>query len=824
MRLLKFFWWSIVAVVCGLLLGLSGAFLYLSPNLPSVDALRNIQLQIPLRVFSSDGKLIAEFGEMRRSPIRFADIPPNFIHALLSAEDDNFANHYGVDPSSLMRAASQLVKSGHIQSGGSTITMQVAKNYFLTSERSFSRKTTEILLALQIERQLTKDEILELYVNKIYLGNRAYGIEAAAQVYYGKSIRDLSVAQMAMIAGLPKAPSRFNPLANPVRAKERRDWILGRMFKLGKIDQNTYQVALAEPINASYHVQSPEVNAPYIAEMARAEMVGRYGSEAYTEGFRVTTTVPSNLQEDANKAVQDGLIEYDQRHGYRGPESRFPGLTRDGWVQELTKQRPISGLEPAIVSQVDKTGIHVLTRNGEKEETVAWDSMKWAKAFLNTNSVGANPKQPSDVAHVGDLVRVQRQPDNSLKFSQIPQAQSALVSLDPHNGAIRALVGGFAFEQSNYNRAMQAKRQPGSSFKPFLYSAALDNGYTAASLVNDAPIVFVDEAVDKVWRPKNDTGTFLGPIRLREALYKSRNLVSIRLLQSLGVNTAINYITRFGFNKQDLPPNLSLALGTATLTPMEIVSGWSTFANGGYKVSPYLIDKIEDREGKTLFVANPPTVPANDPNPKAVNEAMVSNATTYAAPETPALTANTVPNALDTSGAPPTPAVAPRIVDGRTTYILNSMLQDVIKRGTGRRALSMNRPDIAGKTGTTNDSKDAWFSGYNGDYVTTVWTGFDQPESLGRHEFGGTVALPIWMSYMSAALKDKPPHVQAEPDGILSLRIDPVSGRSATPSTAGAFFELFKSEDTPPSVNELNGGPAPGSPLPADESAPIDLF
>uniref|UniRef100_UPI004038A923 penicillin-binding protein 1A n=1 Tax=Pseudomonas bambusae TaxID=3139142 RepID=UPI004038A923 len=824
MRLLKFFWWSIVAVVCGLLLGLSGAFLYLSPNLPSVDALRNIQLQIPLRVFSSDGKLIAEFGEMRRSPIRFADIPPNFIHALLSAEDDNFANHYGVDPSSLMRAASQLVKSGHIQSGGSTITMQVAKNYFLTSERSFSRKTTEILLALQIERQLTKDEILELYVNKIYLGNRAYGIEAAAQVYYGKSIRDLSVAQMAMIAGLPKAPSRFNPLANPVRAKERRDWILGRMFKLGKIDQNTYQVALAEPINASYHVQSPEVNAPYIAEMARAEMVGRYGSEAYTEGFRVTTTVPSNLQEDANKAVQDGLIEYDQRHGYRGPESRFPGLTRDGWVQELTKQRPISGLEPAIVSQVDKTGIHVLTRNGEKEETVAWDSMKWAKAFLNTNSVGANPKQPSDVAHVGDLVRVQRQPDNSLKFSQIPQAQSALVSLDPHNGAIRALVGGFAFEQSNYNRAMQAKRQPGSSFKPFLYSAALDNGYTAASLVNDAPIVFVDEAVDKVWRPKNDTGTFLGPIRLREALYKSRNLVSIRLLQSLGVNTAINYITRFGFNKQDLPPNLSLALGTATLTPMEIVSGWSTFANGGYKVSPYLIDKIEDREGKTLFVANPPTVPANDPNPKAVNEAMVSNATTYAAPETPALTANTVPNALDTSGAPPTPAVAPRIVDGRTTYILNSMLQDVIKRGTGRRALSMNRPDIAGKTGTTNDSKDAWFSGYNGDYVTTVWTGFDQPESLGRHEFGGTVALPIWMSYMSAALKDKPPHVQAEPDGILSLRIDPISGRSATPSTAGAFFELFKSEDTPPSVNELNGGPAPGSPLPADESAPIDLF
>jgi penicillin-binding protein 1A len=812
-RLLKFFWWSLVAVVCGLLLVLSGAYLYLSPSLPSVDALRSIQLQIPLRVYSSDGKLIAEFGEMRRSPIRFAEIPPNFINALLSAEDDNFANHYGVDPSSLMRAASQLVKSGHIQSGGSTITMQVAKNFFLTSERSFSRKATEILLALQIERQLTKDEILELYVNKIYLGNRAYGIEAASQVYYGKSIRDASLAQMAMIAGLPKAPSRFNPLANAARAKERRDWILGRMFKLGKIDDKAYQTALAEPLNASYHVPTPEVNAPYIAEMARAEMVGRYGSDAYTEGFRVTTTVPSDLQEHANRAVQDGLIEYDQRHGYRGPESRFPGMTREGWTTELTKQRPISGLEPAIVTQIDKTGLRVLTHNGEMEETVAWDTMKWARPYLNTNSLGAAPRSAADVAHVGDLIRLQRKPDGTPKFSQVPNAQSALVSLDPQNGAIRALVGGFAFEQSNYNRAIQAKRQPGSSFKPFIYSAALENGYTAASLVNDAPIVFVDEYLDKVWRPKNDTNTFLGPIRLREALYKSRNLVSIRLLQALGVERTIDYISRFGFNKADLPRNLSLALGTATLTPMEIVTGWSTFANGGYKISPYLIQKIENRDGATLFTANPPTVPA-------VDSKTAPNTSTYAVSDGPALTTNVTPAVVD----PAAPAVAERIVDGRTTFILNSMLEDVIKLGTGRRALSMNRPDIAGKTGTTNESKDAWFTGYNADYVTTVWTGFDQPESLGRREFGGTVALPIWMNYMSAALKDKPPHTQAEPDGILSLRVDPISGRAATPNTPNAFFELFKSEDTPPSVNELGNGVVPGSPLPADESAPIDLF
>ncbi|WP_371856287.1 penicillin-binding protein 1A [Pseudomonas sp. Irchel s3b5] len=812
MRLLKFFGWSIVAVFCGLLLGLSGAFLYLSPGLPSVEALRSIQLQIPLRVYSSDDKLIAEFGEMRRTPIRFADIPPNFINALLSAEDDNFANHYGVDPSSLMRAATQLIKSGHIQSGGSTITMQVAKNFFLTSERSFSRKTTEILLALQIERQLTKDEILELYVNKIYLGNRAYGIEAAAQVYYGKSIRDVSLAQMAMIAGLPKAPSRFNPLANPARSKERRDWILGRMYKLGKITEADYTTAVNEPLNASYHVPTPEVNAPYIAEMARAEMVGRYGSDAYTEGFRVTTTVPSNLQELANTALHEGLITYDRRHGYRGPESRLPGKTREAWATELTKQRTISSLEPAIVTQVDKNGLQVLTRTGQ--ETVSWDTMKWARPFLNTNSMGPNPKQPSDVAQVGDLIRVQRQPDNSLKFSQIPQAQGALVSLDPQNGAIRSLVGGFAFEQSNYNRAMQAKRQPGSSFKPFVYSAALDSGYTASSLVNDAPIVFVDEYLDKVWRPKNDTNTFLGPIRLREALYKSRNLVSIRLLQAMGVGKTIDYITRFGFNKQDLPPNLSLALGTATLTPMEIATGWSTFANGGYKITPYIIDKIESRNGDTLFRANPPSVPQGG----AASDGI-------AVPATEAITVNATPSEIPgTTPAPQTPAVAERIVDGRTTYILNSMLQDVIKLGTGRRALALGRSDIAGKTGTTNESKDAWFSGYNADYVTTVWTGFDQPESLGRKEFGGTVALPIWINYMGAALKDKPPHTQAEPEGLLSLRVDPISGRAASPGTPGAYFELFKAEDTPPSVNELSNGTAPGSPLPADEAAPIDLF
>ncbi len=803
MRLLRFFCWSCLAVFCGLVLSFSGAFLYLSPSLPSVESLRSIQLQIPLRVYSSDAKLIAEFGEMRRSPIAFADIPQDFISALLAAEDDNFANHYGVDLTSLMRAATQIVKSGQIQSGGSTITMQVAKNFFLTSERSFSRKINEILLALQIERELSKNEILELYVNKIYLGNRAYGIEAAAQVYYGKSIRDTSLAQMAMIAGLPKAPSRFNPLVNPTRALERRDWILGRMYNLGRIDKQRYDEALAEPINVSYHVPAPELVAPYIAEMARAEMVGRYGSEAYTEGFNVTTTVPSDLQIAANSAVREGLIAYDQRHGYRGPESRLPGMTKENWLSELSKQVSLGGLEPAIVTSVEKSGILVLLRNGE-EQAVAWDSMKWARPFLNTNSLGPRPQQPADVSQIGDLIRVQRQDDGSLHFVQLPAAQSALVSLDPNSGAIRALVGGFSFEQSNYNRAAQAKRQPGSSFKPFVYSAALDKGYTAATLVNDAPIVFADDALSQVWRPKNDNNTFLGPIRLREALYRSRNLVSIRLLQDLGINSTLSYIERFGFERKDLPPNLSLALGTASLTPMEIAEGWSTFANGGYKVEPYLIERIEDRNGKQLFNANPAQTPAG-----IELRAQQSNATLI----------------VGDQPLPAEPILAEQIIDGRTAYIMTSMLQDVIKRGTGRRALALGRNDLAGKTGTTNESKDSWFSGYNGDYVTTVWAGFDQPESLGRHEYGGTVALPIWMNYMGAVLKDRPNHLPKEPKGLLTLRVDPISGRAAAPGTPDAYFELFKSEDSPPPMSELEPGMGvPGSPLPADEMAPIDLF
>ena len=815
MRFLKFFLWSCLTIFCGLLLSLSGAYLYLSPNLPSVDSLRSIQLQIPLRIYSNDDKLIAEYGEMRRNPISFNDIPEDFIAALLAAEDDNFANHYGVEVSSLMRAATQLLKSGHIQTGGSTITMQVAKNYFLTSERSFSRKINEILLALQIERELSKNEILELYVNKIYLGNRSYGIEAAAQVYYGKSIRDLNLAQMAMVAGLPKAPSAFNPLANPQRAKERRDWILGRMYRLGKIDETRYQQALAEDVDATYHGSSPELDAPYIAEMARAEMVGRFGSAAYTDGFRVYTTVTSNRQIAANQALANGLMEYDRRHGYRGPEGHLKTNDRDDWLKELGNYRTQGDLIPAVVSDVSKDTITVLLRDGG-EQSVSWESMKWARPHLNTNSLGPQPKAPSDVVKPGDVIRVQVTGE-TVRFAQVPQAQGALVSLDPADGSIEALSGGFSFGQSNYNRAIQAKRQPGSSFKPFIYSAALDAGFTPATLVNDSPIVFVEQGQDRVWRPKNDNNTFLGPIRLREALYKSRNLVSIRLLQTLGIPHTLDYIKRFGFKSEDLPPNLSLALGTATLTPMEIATGWTAFANGGYKIEPYLIERIEDRDAKVIFTANPARVPERTPaNPDLLNEDAFG-ALTYAQNDT----------ALDRGSALATEhRYAEQIIDERTAYIMTSMLQDVIKRGTGRAALSMSRNDLAGKTGTTNESKDSWFSGYNADIVTTVWAGFDQPQSLGRREYGGTVALPIWMKYMSAVLDGTPEHAPAEPAGILTLRIDPKSGRAAAPGTPDAYFEIFRSEDSPPGMDgEMTPGSVlPDSPLPASEAAPMDLF
>ena len=799
MRLLLILFWLLVAVASGPLLAISGVALYLSPNLPDVDTLRDVKLQTPLRIYSTDHKLIAEFGEMRRLPISFDQIPQGFIDAILAAEDDNFLHHHGVDPTSLIRAVSELITTGQPRTGGSTITMQVAKNFFLTNERVFSRKLNEILLALQIERQLSKQEIFELYVNKIYLGNRAYGIEAAAHVYYGKPIAELPLAELAMIAGLPKAPSAYNPIANPERARIRRDWILSRMLHLGSIDQQAYDQAIASPDSARNHGANPELEAPYVAEMVRQDMIDRFGNAAYTDGYHVYTTVDSQLQTQANRAVRDGLIAYDQRHGYRGPEAEHPDAGPDQLSLLLRGIPALGGLHPAIVSEVGKDTVSIILRNGNSG-SIEWDAMRWARPYLTANSMGPNPRKPADILKRGDVIRViPLETPGSYRLSQRPAAQSALISLSPQDGSIQALMGGFSFLQSNYNRVTQARRQPGSAFKPFLYSAALDHGYTPASLTNDAPLVFNDGHQAEDWRPRNSGGDFLGPIRLREALYRSRNLVSVRLMMDVGVDESLTYIERFGFNRSDLPRHLASSLGTPELTPLQMAVGYAVIANGGHAVEPWLIDRIENSQQQVVEF----TRPAVTAEALAAHQRRLD---AYAG--------------LNTEQTPPQAQAAEQVIDPRTIYQLNSMLQDVITRGTGSRARELRRNDLAGKTGTTNDQKDGWFAGYNGDLATVVWVGFDQPTPLGRREYGSTTALPIWTQFMAAALEGRPNHSQPQPEGMVSVRVDPYTGRTARPGTPGAFLEIFKEEDMPPSYNELEIGGYSSD----DALTPLELF
>jgi penicillin-binding protein 1A len=785
--------WLLLSTVTGALLILVSAYLYLSPKLPPVDVLKDVQLQIPLRIYTEDERLIGEFGEKRRTPVSFKQIPPLFVSAMLAAEDNRFFDHHGVDIKGLLRAASQLLLSGSIQTGGSTITMQVAKNYFLSFEQTFSRKFNEILLALQIERELPKNEIFELYVNKIFLGNRAYGIEAAAQVYYGKSIHELNLAQLAMIAGLPKAPSSFNPLANPARALIRRDWILDRMLSLDTISQTDHDEAVNSPISAIYHGPKVELEAPYVSEMVRKDMLRRYGRQTYTAGYRVYTTVNSKLQKAASDAVVKGLSSYDKRHGYRGPEKSLPIVVNDLgeqdhsiWLAALKKTRQPGNFVPAIVTNVKDNSASVLLADGSQIDLDWENGLKSNRRYKTVNSMGARPRIAGDIVKVGDLIRIQQKINQQWQLSQLPAAQAALVSLDANNGAILSLIGGFNYGQSKFNRITQATRQPGSNFKPFVYTAALANGFTPASIINDAPIVFDDAGLESTWRPANDSGKFYGPTRLRYALFKSRNLVSIRLLRSLGITKALAYLENFGFKSDQLPRDLSLALGSHSVTPLEIVSGYSVLANGGYKVEPFLIDRIENDNGEMLYVAEPDTAcryckkdkteAADDIEELATMEDILEQ------PETEF--ENFLPSAK-------------RVIEPRVAYIIDSMMRDVVKKGTGRRALSLNRNDLAGKTGTTNGPTDAWFSGYGGGVVTTAWLGFDRNGLLGRREFGGTAALPIWVDYMEEALRDRPETVLKQPEGVVSVKIDPTTGLLAKPGQSDAIFEIFLEELAP---------------------------
>ena len=799
-------WLSILSILGGTLVCAS-VYIYLSPKLPSVEVLKQVKLQTPLRIYSQDNKLIGEFGEKRRTPILYEEVPPLFIKAIYAAEDDRFMFHHGVDIKGLLRATSQLLRSGQIQTGGSTITMQVARNFFLSRNQTFMRKFSEILLALQIERELSKQEILSLYINKIYLGNRAYGIEAAADVYYGKRIQDLNLAQLAMIAGLPKAPSTFNPIVNPSRALIRRNWILKRMLDLEYIDQETYDQAVNEPLTEKYHGLTLEVHAPYIAEMVRQEAMQLYGNSAYTDGYKIYTTVDGRLQEKAQAAIQEGLRGYDLRHGYRGPEKKLPLLNGNDfneWLKILKNTPEYANQLPAGVTDVDNEQIEAVLSGGEKI-SIAWENgLKQARPYLSADAMGQLPSSPRDVVHVGDLIRVIKIQEK-WHFTQVPDAQAALVALSPTDGAIKALVGGYDFRQSKFNRATQAKRQPGSNFKPFIYSAALENGFTAASVINDAPIVFEDNNVDS-WRPENDSGKFFGPTRLRNALTHSRNLVSIRLLRVLGVAKAIKYVERFGFDTSNWTEDLSLALGTHELTPMEIVRGYAMLANGGYRIEPYVITSVHNVYNEEIYKANPLRVCENCAEVAEYDSEEDHN--------------QDQPKEQTDSAMPRN---APPIMDKRVAYIMNDILKDVIKFGTGRSALDLKRSDIAGKTGTTNGPKDAWFSGFNRDLAATTWVGFDQNTVLGKREFGGSAALPIWKDFMRIAIGELPEHSLSQPDGIVSIKIDPTSGERASPGQENAIFEIFRKETVPAEI-EAMPGTSTSMPSSGGEGLPEDLF
>lgn len=814
--LAKFFKFVLWSAFTGLFAGVIGAavvYYQLQPNLPSTENLKHVKFQVPLRVYSAEGLLMAEFGEKRRIPLAYPEIPERMVQAFLAAEDDRFFEHPGVDYQGLIRAAVNLLMTGEKGQGGSTITMQVARNFYLSSEKTYIRKLNEILLALQIERDLPKQEILALYLNKIYLGNRAYGIGAAAQIYYGKSVEQLTLPQIAMIAGLPKAPSKFNPIINPERAIQRRDHVLGRMRDLDMIPEEEYRAALAEGVSASLRQTQTEMDAPYVAEMVRSHMYERYGADAYTEGFSVHTTVQSRLQDAAQEGVRKALQEYDLRHGYRGPEQHFelPEPPADADLDGLlADHHRVGDLTPALVTAVAEQQAELFLSEGERL-TLTWEGLEWARPYIDENRRGEKPKTAAEILRPGDLIRilpVEASDDTPAhwRLAQIPEAAGALVSVDPDDGAIRALVGGYDFFHSKFNRVIQARRQPGSGFKAIIYSAALEAGYSAASLINDAPVVFNDTSLEGAWRPENYSGKFFGPTRLRHALTKSRNLVSIRLLRAMGVEFALEHAKNFGFDPAQLPHNLSLALGSGGVTPLEMAGAYAVLANGGYRVTPYLITRITDSADREIFLADParvceecPEIEEPSPPPGSATADQPSGTTAPEQAPGPAPGPAQEPTA-------PAPKHAVRGISPENHYLMNSMMRDVITHGTGRKAMVLGRKDLAGKTGTTNEQRDAWFNGFQRRLVAIAWVGFDSSKPLGRGEVGGRAALPAWIYFMGQALDGVPEHHLGMPEGMITVRIDPATGKRAPISQKDAIFEVFRADNAPQESVTTGGG------------------
>jgi penicillin-binding protein 1A len=753
--------WALVSLFFLLIVCLSTLYLYLETQLPNVESLKTVQLQVPLRIYTQDGKLIQEYGEKRRIPLTYEQIPPTLIHALIATEDQRFFDHSGVDVFGLARATVKMVQTGTKSQGGSTITMQVARNFFLNRKKTFLRKFNEILLAMKIDQELSKEKILELYLNKIYLGNRAYGVGAAAKIYYGKSLKELNLAELAMIAGLPQAPSTQNPIANPAAAKKRRDHVLERLYEEKYITKAQYEEAINQPITAKYHGNNVEVSAPYVAEMIRQSLFDHFGPDAYTKGYKVYTTIKGPLQKTANEVIENNLLAYDHRHGYRGPVARAKDIHKKSVeeIHQLLANYPtINDLQPAVILTTNAREATASTSSGHVF-TIPWDGMSWARPALKRGWVGKSPTEANQIVAIGDIVYV-RFYKNQWNLVQIPQIEAALVALDPNNGAIETLVGGLNFQKSKFNRAIQAGRQPGSSFKPFIYAAALNKGYTLATLVNDAPIVVDDPSQSNLWRPHNDKLKFNGPTRLKDALVHSLNMVSIRILDDIGINYAIDFVSHFGFQKKQLPHGLSLALGTLSVSPMDMAAAYAVFANGGYKIEPYLIDHITDNDGKVLLQAKPAYV-CNDCSASHKDPDMI----------------------------------APRVIPEDIAFLMNSALQDVIQHGTAHDATILNRKDIAGKTGTTNEQVDAWFAGYNPNLVVTTWVGYDTPHPL--HEYASRLALPIWIDFMRVALKGMPDQEIRQPENVVATRIDPYSGLLANPNQPNAIIEYFRKNEVP---------------------------
>ncbi len=768
MILLKWALWAITSLFFAVFMGLSGAFLYLNPQIPEISSFTEVALKAPLRILSHDDQLIQEYGE-RLIPIRYEDIPPRFINAILDTEDKRFFEHSGIDVITLLNASWQLLaNAGEIRSGASTITMQLVKNISGDSEVRFIRKFKEMLLAIKLERALSKEEILSLYLNMIPFGKHAYGIQAAAFTYYGKDINDLNLAQTAMLAGIPKAPEAGNPINGPKRAIERRNLILRRMLEQGSITQTEFESARREPISASVFSRQIELPALYVAEQVRTEILDRFGREAYTAGLVVHATVDSQMQRAAEAALIQKLNEYDRRHGYRGPERK--GLFSAGTVDpELTsgfadalralETVPILGDQwPALVLRSDDQTLTAITATGERV-TIDWEGLRWARPYIDADRRAPAPKRSADIAAPGDLIRIERS-EGGWRLGQVPSIQGALVALEPSTGAVRALAGGYDFNLKQFNHALQARRQPGSNIKPFYYAAALSEGATAASLYNDAPVVLPGGELEEKYRPKNSGSDFRGTLTLREALYRSVNLASLRVLLDLGIDKAIDHMARFGFDPTMFPRNVQVAFGGGTIatTPLDIARGYAIFANGGVPVAPYFIESIRSINDEEL---------------------------------------------LDLDLDPLThERKAPRepIIDPRVAYILNSILNDTIVKGTGRKVLrELERQDIMGKTGTTNDA-DLWFTGYNEDLVATAWAGFPDNSPVGNREWGSTTPIETWIEFARSAWPAERPKSTALPEGLVSIKINPETGLRTLPGDPKGRFELFRSELAPPAL------------------------